>query len=59
MTRFERACQSEFMMSDIISFCIAAYIEQIGVHEFDEKELKHFINETGESIQKWLMEEEE
>ena len=56
MTRFEEACQSENMMGVTISFCIAAYLEQSGIHKFENEELKEFMSETSEDIVKWLME---
>lgn len=54
MTRFEEACQSEYMMGVTVSFCIAAYLERIGVYKFNDEELKEFMHTTAEDIEEWL-----
>ena len=58
MTRFERACESEYMMGVTVSFCIAAYFEQNGIHQFSDEELKEFMGTTSEDIAKWLKDED-
>ena len=57
MTRFEESCKSPSFMAITISFCIAAYVEKLGVVEFSDDELKHFMTVTSEDIEKWLNEE--
>lgn len=59
MTRFEEAAQSPMMMSVCVSFCIAGYLEQSGIHKFSDDELKKFMTETSTDIEKWLEEESE
>ena len=54
MTRFEESCQSEEMMAVTISFCIAAYLEQCGIHKFDDEKLKEFMSTTSDDIAEWL-----
>ena len=57
MTRFEESCKDPMFMAITISFCIAAYVEKIGVVKFEPDELKHFMSVTSEDIEKWLKEE--
>ena len=57
MTRFEEACQSEYMMGVMVSFCIAAYLDKCGIHKFDDEELKEFMRTTAEDIEEWLEQE--
>lgn len=57
MTRFEESCISPDFMAITISFCIAAYVEKIGIVKFSEEELKEFMTVTSEDIEKWLKEE--
>lgn len=59
MTRFEESCKTPYFMAITISFCIAAYVEQLGIVEFSDDELKHFMSVTSEDIEKWLKEESE
>ena len=59
MTRFEEACQSEYMMGVMVSFCIATYLEKCGIHKFDDEELKEFMRITAEDIEEWLEQESE
>lgn len=59
MTRFEEAAQSPMFMSLYVSFCIAGYLEQSGIHEFSDDELKQFMSEISTDIEKWLEEESE
>lgn len=59
MTRFEEACQSEYMMGVMVSFCIAAYLENCGIQKFDDEELKKFMQITAEDIEEWLKQESE
>ena len=59
MTRFEEACKSPQMMAISIGFCIAAYVEQMGIVKFKHDELVEFIAKNSESIEKWLMDEAE
>ena len=59
MTRFEEAAQSPMIMSLCVSFCIAGYLEQSGIHEFSDDELKQFMSEISTDIEKWLEEESE
>ena len=59
MIRFEEASQSPMHMSVCVSFCIAGYLEQSGIHKFTDDELKKFMSETGTDIEKWLEEESE
>ena len=57
MTRFDESCESPMFMSITISFCIAAYLEQLGVTKYDDEKLKRFMDETSGDIEKWLLEE--
>jgi len=57
MTRFEEASLNEMNMSIMVAFCIAAYLEQLGIHTFSDEELKRFMSETGADIEEWLKEE--
>ena len=59
MTRFEEAALNEMNMSIMVAFCIAGYLEGSNVCKFSDDELKTFISETSEDIEKWLMEESE
>ena len=59
MTRFEEATQSPMIMSVCVSFCIAGYLEQSGIHKFSDDELKKFMSEISTDIEKWLVEENE
>lgn len=54
MTRFEEASQSPMLMSVCVAFCIAGYLEQSGIHEFSDDELKKFMSEISTDIEKWL-----
>lgn len=56
MTRFEEASLNEMNMSIMVAFCIAAYLEQLGIHTFSDEELKRFMSETGTNIEEWLKE---
>ena len=58
MTRFEESCKSPMFMAITISFCIAAYVEKLGIVKFEDEELKHFMDVTSTDIEKWLNEEE-
>jgi len=57
MTRFEESAQSPMNMAICVSFCIAGYLEQLGIYEFSDDELKQFMSETSTDIEKWLKEE--
>ena len=57
MTRFEESCKNSMFMAITISYCIATYVEKIGIVKFDDDELKHFMEVTSEDIEKWLLEE--
>lgn len=57
MTRFEEASLNEMNMSIMAAFCIAAYLEQLGIHTFSDEELKWFMSETSTNIEEWLKEE--
>ena len=59
MTRFEEAAQSPMIMSLCVSFCIAGYLEQSGIHKFSDDELEKFMSVTSTDIEKWLEEESE
>lgn len=59
MTRFEEAAQSPMIMSVYVSFCIAGYLEQSGIHKFSDDELMKFMSEISTDIGKWLEEENE
>ena len=59
MTRFEEATQSPMLMSVCVSFCIAGYLEQSGIHKFSDAELMKFMSEISIDIEKWLEEESE
>lgn len=59
MTRFEEAALNEMNMSIMVAFCIAGYLEASNVCKFTDDELKTFISETSEDIEKWLKEESE
>lgn len=60
MTRFEEAAQSPTDMAICIAFCIAAYLDQSGIHDFsDNNELKQFMTETSPDIEEWLKLESE
>lgn len=59
MTRFEEAALNEMNMSVMVAFCIAGYLERSNVCKFSDDDLKTFIFETSEDIEKWLMEESE
>lgn len=60
MTRFEEAAQSPNDMAVCIAFCIAAYLDESGIHDFSDKnELKRFMTETSTDIERWLTEESE
>ena len=57
MTRFEDAAQSPTNMSVVVAFCIAGYLEAIGIQKFSDKELIEFMQITSDDIEKWLKEE--
>ena len=57
MTRFEEATQSSWQMGIIVAFCIAGYLEAIGVKEFDLDELAEFMRRVGKDVEEWLDEE--
>ena len=59
MTRFEEASLSEMNMSIMVAFCIAAYLEQLGIHTLSDNELKQFISEISTDIEEWLKAESE
>lgn len=60
MTRFEEAAQSPADMAVCIAFCIAAYLEGAGFHDFaGNDELIQFMTETSTDIEEWLIEESE
>ena len=45
-------------MAVCIAFCIAAYLDESGIHDFsDNNELKRFMTETSTDIEEWLTEE--
>lgn len=57
MTRFEEAAQSPADMAVCIAFCIAAYLDESGFHDFaDKNELIQFMTETSTDIEEWLNE---
>lgn len=57
MTRFEKAKQGEKEMSVAIAFCIASALEQYNGFSFDDNELKEFIEDHRQEIEKWLRQE--
>ena len=60
MTRFEEAAQSPSDMAVCIAFCIAAYLEESGFHDFaGNNELIQFMAETSTDIEEWLKVESE
>ena len=54
MTRYEEAAQDSMNMSIMVAYCIAAYLEQAGYHEFSDGELKEFVLEISTDIEEWL-----
>ncbi|MBQ5806311.1 MAG: hypothetical protein IIW24_03570 [Lachnospiraceae bacterium] len=59
MSRFEEAKESPMVMAIMIAFCIAAYLEKLGIHEFSDDGLKKFMSEISTDIEEWLEEESE
>ena len=59
MTRFEEASLSVMNMSIMVAFCIAAYLEKLGIHTFSDDELKQFMYEISTDIEEWLKAESE
>lgn len=57
MSRFEEAKESPMAMAVVVSFCIAAYLEQSGIQFFTDKALKEFMSDISEDIVEWLMQE--
>lgn len=57
MTKFEEAAQSSWQMGIIVAFCIAGYLEFIGVKKFDNDELAEFMQRVGKDVEEWLDEE--
>lgn len=57
MTRFEKAKQGEKEMSVVIAFCMAGVLEQYNGFSFDDNELKEFIEDHRQEIEKWLRQE--
>ena len=54
MTLFENACQSPTEMALTISFCMAEFIEQMGIVDFFTYERKQFMAEVAQVIELWL-----
>ena len=54
MTRFDEASLNPMNMSVMVAFCIAGYLEQSGIHEFSDDELKKFMSEISTDIEEWL-----
>ena len=54
MTRFDEAALNPMNMSIMVAFCIAAYLEQLGINHFSDDELKKFMSEVGTDIEEWL-----
>ncbi len=60
MTRFEEAAQSPSDMAVCIAFCVAAYLEEAGFHDFaGNNEWIQFMTETSTDIEEWLKKESE
>lgn len=59
MTRFDEASLNPMNMSIMVAFCIAGYLEQSGIYEFSDDELKKFMSEISTDIEKWLKAESE
>jgi adenine deaminase len=59
MSRFEEAKKSPMDMAVMVSFCIAAYLEQSEIHVFTDEALKEFMENISEDIMEWLMQEGE
>lgn len=58
MTRYEDARESPQNMSVMVAFCIAGYLSAMGYKELDEEaNLRKFLSETSEDIEKWLKED--
>jgi len=57
MSRFEEAKESPAKMAVMVSFCIAAYLEQSQITFFTNDALKEFMEEISEDIMEWLEEE--
>ena len=58
MTRFDEASLNPTNMSIMVAFCIAGYLEQSGIFQFTDDELKDFMYEISDDIEKWLMSED-
>lgn len=56
MTRFEDAAQNEMNMSIMVAFCIATYLDKIGIH-FSKDEMQQFMTAISPTIEEWLKEE--
>lgn len=54
MTRFDEASLNPMNMSIMVAFCIAGYLEQSGIKEFSDDELKEFMSEISTDIEEWL-----
>ena len=58
MNRFEEAKESPMAMAVMVSFCIAAYLEQSEIHVFTDEDLKKkFMEDLSEDIVEWLIQE--
>lgn len=58
MTRYEDARESPQNMSVMVAFCIAGYLSAMGYKELDEdKNLRKFLVEISDDVEKWLTED--
>lgn len=58
MTRFDVARENEQEMAIMVSFCIAAYLEQYRSVKFSHDELIEFMKSTSEDVEIWLKQED-
>lgn len=58
MTRFDVARENEQEMAIMVSFCIAAYMEQYRSIKFSHDELIEFMTYVSKDVEIWLKQEE-